>query len=54
MKTLKEVLFEQIEDIENMTKACKVRFQYRTEKQQEKAFKTLQQIQEKLYKLLNN
>ena len=49
MKTFNEAIREQIQDIKNMLD--KVEHKPRSYKQQEAAFKTLQQIQEKLYKL---
>lgn len=54
MKTLEQVLLEQIDDIKQMATKLEIKIHYKTRKQKEAAFKMLQQIQEKLYKLLNN
>ena len=49
MKTLNEIIKEQIQDIKCMLD--KVENKYKTQKQQETTYKTLQQIQNKLSKM---
>ncbi len=49
MKTLNEIIKEQIQDIKNMLD--KIERKYKTQKQQEATYKALQQIQNKLSKM---
>ncbi len=52
MKTLEQVVLEQISDIKQMLTKLEVKVDYKTYKQKEAAYKVLQSIQSKLDKLI--
>lgn len=52
MKTLEQVVIEQIRDIKQMLTNLEIKVNYKTNKQKEAAYKVLQSMQNKLDKLI--